>query len=76
MTSAMLLLWIALGIVVQLALWLGIVFWRHWQSYQVLQDQVDGKNPTSQTENLQTEAASEGWKGCKRRPCPVLIPFL
>lgn len=59
----MLLLWIALGIVVQLALWLGIVFWRHWQSYQVLQDQVDGKNPTSQTENLQTEAASEGWKG-------------
>ena len=36
MTSLNLLLWIALGIALQLALWLGIGFWRHWGEYQVL----------------------------------------
>jgi len=36
MTSLYLSLWIALGIVLQLALYLGIVFWRHWAGYQAL----------------------------------------
>lgn len=36
MTSAALLFWIALGITLQLVLWLGISFWRHWGEYQTL----------------------------------------
>jgi ferredoxin-NADP reductase len=36
MTSLALLLWIVLGIVLQLAIYLGIGFWRHWQDYQAL----------------------------------------
>lgn len=36
MTSASLLLWIMLGIALQLALWLGIGFWRHWGAYRAL----------------------------------------
>lgn len=36
MTSLSLLLWIALGIALQVALWLGIGFWRHWLEYQAL----------------------------------------
>jgi len=36
MTSLALLLWIASGIVLQLAIYLGIGFWRHWQDYQAL----------------------------------------
>jgi hypothetical protein len=36
MTSLYLSLWIALGIVLQLAIYLGIVFWRHWTGYQAL----------------------------------------
>ena len=33
MTSSVLLLWIGVGIGVQLLLYLGIVFWQHWQDY-------------------------------------------
>jgi hypothetical protein len=36
MTSFSLLLWIAFGIVLQLVLWLGIGFWRHWRDYLAL----------------------------------------
>ena len=36
MTSASLLLWIVGGIALQLTLWLGISFWRHWGQYQAL----------------------------------------
>ncbi|MFH0934523.1 MAG: 2Fe-2S iron-sulfur cluster-binding protein [Pseudomonadota bacterium] len=36
MTSLTLLLWILSGIVLQLAIYLGIGFWRHWRSYQAL----------------------------------------
>jgi ferredoxin-NADP reductase len=36
MTSLSLLLWIVLGIALQVALWLGIGFWRHWLEYQAL----------------------------------------
>jgi hypothetical protein len=37
MNSLSLLLWIALGIGMQVALYLGIGFWRHWQEYRALQ---------------------------------------
>ena len=40
MTSLSLLLWIALGIVLQVALYLGIGFWRHWQGYQALRSRA------------------------------------
>lgn len=40
MTSASLLLWIVLGITLQIALWLGISFCRHWGEYQVLRTGV------------------------------------
>ena len=36
MTSLYLLLWIVSGIVLQVAIYLGIGFWRHWQEYQAL----------------------------------------
>jgi len=36
MTSLSLILWITLGIALQVALWLGIGFWRHWMEYQAL----------------------------------------
>lgn len=36
MTSLYLLLWIAGGILLQLALYVCIVFWRHWQAYRAL----------------------------------------
>jgi hypothetical protein len=36
MTSLNLLLWIVLGIVLQVGLFLGISFWQHWQSYSRL----------------------------------------
>lgn len=40
MTSLSLLLWITLGIALQVALWLGIGFWRHWLEYQALRGGV------------------------------------
>lgn len=36
MTSFYLLLWIALGILLQLAIYIGIGFWRKWRDYQTL----------------------------------------
>ncbi|MFZ4537657.1 2Fe-2S iron-sulfur cluster-binding protein [Propionivibrio sp.] len=36
MTSLSLSLWITFGIGLQLAIYLGIVFWRHWTGYQAL----------------------------------------
>lgn len=40
MTSFTLLLWIVLGFALQLALWLGIGFWRHWGEYRRLQQGI------------------------------------
>jgi ferredoxin-NADP reductase len=44
MTSLTLLLWIVLGIALQLAIYLGISFWRHWLGYQTLQARVADSN--------------------------------
>lgn len=38
MTSLYLLLWIAGGVLLQIAVYLSIGFWRHWQSYQALRN--------------------------------------
>jgi uncharacterized protein len=38
MTSLYLLLWIAGGVLLQLAIYLCIVFWRHWQAYRALRN--------------------------------------
>jgi ferredoxin-NADP reductase len=40
MTSLNLLLWIALGMFSQLAIYLGFTFWRHWQEYWVLRNRA------------------------------------
>jgi len=40
MTSLSLLLWIASGIMLQLAIFLGIGFWRHWLDYHALRDRA------------------------------------
>jgi hypothetical protein len=40
MTSSSLLLWIAFGIALQVAIWFGIEFWRHWLEYQGLRSSV------------------------------------
>ncbi len=41
MTSLALSLWIALGIALQLAIYLGIGFWGHWTGYQALRRRAD-----------------------------------
>lgn len=43
MTSLSLLLWIALGIALQVAIWLGIEFWQHWLDYQGLRNGVSAQ---------------------------------
>lgn len=66
MTSLVLLFWIAAGIVLQLATYLGIVFWRHWQGYQALQDTAADLNlPLSQATPGESviPAAWAGWRG-------------
>ncbi len=46
MTSLYLLLWIASGILLQLAIYLGILYWRHWRDYQALPSSMKGLNLT------------------------------
>lgn len=65
MTSFSLLLWIASGIVLQLAVYLGIGFWRNWMDYQALPtrdvglDVLVGQNTFSHSDNNITS----GWTG-------------
>jgi ferredoxin-NADP reductase len=47
MTSLSLLLWICAGVFLQVAVFLGIGFWRHWQKYQALSR---GAAPDSQAD--------------------------
>jgi ferredoxin-NADP reductase len=63
-------LWIVLGIALQLALWLAIVFWRHWQNYEALQDRVDGKDVLPQSSDVVRKSVVEGWTGF--RPFKVI----
>ena len=62
MTSAYLLLWIALGFFLQLVVWLGIVFWRHWQTYRGLSEQLaESSVPAVEAAALPAPA----WSGCR-----------
>jgi ferredoxin-NADP reductase len=64
MNSLSLLLWIALGIGLQVALYLGIGFWRHWQEYQALQGRDQELNlPPPQPVALVEEAPALAWQG-------------
>ncbi len=44
MTSLTLLFWIGMGVGLQLAIYLGIGFWRHWQGYQALRIEAEELN--------------------------------
>jgi len=45
MTSLTLWLWIVSGILLQLAIYLSIVYWRHWKNYQAFPTHGDDPNP-------------------------------
>jgi ferredoxin-NADP reductase/ferredoxin len=65
MTSFKLLLWIAAGFVLQLAIYLGINFWRHWQGYQALRKRDAELNLPATIASAKTlaEPASASWSG-------------
>ena len=46
MTSLSLLFWIVSGILLQLAIYLGIVYWRHWMDYHALPNRGEDLNLT------------------------------
>jgi ferredoxin-NADP reductase len=65
MTSLYLILWIAGGVLLQLAIYLCIGFWRHWRSYQALRHAASefeiAVNPEVEPEVAQSTAAA--WAG-------------
>ena len=61
MTSSSLLLWIVIGIGLQLLLYLGIVFWQHWQDYLRLKAGL-GDVPLPAAPPV-SEAATPAWTG-------------
>ena len=71
MTSASLLLWIVLGITLQIALWLSISFWRHWGEYQALRTgagsdgglAVPAKEPMPSASEPASVVAWSGFRG-------------
>jgi ferredoxin-NADP reductase len=65
MTSLHLLLWIILGIVLQLGLFLSISFWQHWQSYSRLKH-AHPEADESIPEPTQPAVTVAGWSGFRR----------
>ena len=67
MTTLALLTWIVLGIVGQLALFLGIVFAKHWQGYRSLRQQVDelAMGPPESVPEPSAEPAVAAWAGVR-----------
>ena len=65
MTSLSLLLWITLGIALQVAIYLGIGFWRHWLDYRALRERATEFDlPASPDRPPSDEkAAVAGWSG-------------
>lgn len=61
MTSLTLALWIVLGIVLQLAIYLGIGFWRHWQGYQALSSRATYLPVTRDTPSA--AESTSAWSG-------------
>ena len=69
MTSLSLLLWIVLGIALQVAIYLSIVFWRHWQGYQALQAQAADMAITAPESMAPVDVEPQpapGWAGLRR----------
>ncbi len=64
MNSLSLLLWIVLGVALQVALYLGIGFWRHWQDYQALKGRDHELNlPPPRPAPLVEEPVAPAWQG-------------
>lgn len=65
MTSLSLLAWIVLGITLQLAIYLGIGFWRHWREYQALRNSTAGLDlpATPAAPSAAEETAVAAWSG-------------
>ncbi len=66
MTSLVLLFWIVLGIAMQLAIYLGFGFWRHWRNYQSLRNNAEELNlPVNQdvSSDDEPEPAVAAWSG-------------
>jgi len=64
MTSVNLLLWIALGGAIQLAIFLGIAFWHHWQAYMHLRQQLaSGLLPGGDAGPSPDSAMAAAWEG-------------
>ena len=62
MTSLSLLLWIFLGLTLQVAIWLGIELWRHWAEYRVLKNgDAHQQVPDAATE----PALASAWTGLR-----------
>ncbi|MBF0219384.1 MAG: 2Fe-2S iron-sulfur cluster binding domain-containing protein [Gammaproteobacteria bacterium] len=58
-----LLFWIVVAISLQLLLWLGISFWRHWLAYMALKNRMTDVNPTLDNSSLTARANASGWHG-------------
>ena len=62
MTSLGLLLWILLGVALQLAIFLGISFWQHWQSYSRMRQGLSAAEVVAPKEAPQ-QPESANWSG-------------
>jgi len=60
MTSLSLLLWIFLGLTLQVAIWLGIELWRHWAEYRVLKN---GDEHQRVPDTASEPALTSAWSG-------------
>jgi ferredoxin-NADP reductase len=58
MTTLALLLWIAFGMAAQLAVFLAVIFWRHWSAYQRLRLQAAGLDVTNEASGIEMEHGS------------------
>jgi ferredoxin-NADP reductase len=63
MTSLTLLLWILVGGLLQLTIYLGITLWRHWQEYRGLRQQASDAGIIVPADAIETETAPPGWIG-------------
>jgi uncharacterized protein len=65
MTSLNLLLWIVGAMVLQLAIYLAIGFWRHWQNYDALRGSaIEGGLPATPNDDvIDSEPVSAIWSG-------------
>jgi ferredoxin-NADP reductase len=65
MTSLALLVWIVGGLLLQLAVYLGVGFWRNWGACQSLQRRVQGVDlpQAPRPDDAQPESAGAAWPG-------------